>query len=167
MKRLVGAAVVAAVSLTPAVSSAVPLGNQNACAVATPAGSASCNFLGSGTSWSPPSPPSSDFLGWAGYSGGSWKVTHKVKVPTFDADNCVTGFHLATATDAEGGSGPFYGSGDTAIGVVYTLTITGPGEGTAGGQGDPGPDSVSEPADATLTRGAEDGTYGAMVGYCY
>jgi hypothetical protein len=167
MKRLVGATLVAAVSLIPAMSaSAVPGGSQNTCFVATPAGSAHCNFLGSGTAWSPPDPPSSDFLGWAGYSSGSWTVTHMVKVSIFDANYCVTGYRLQKVIDDEGGEGYFVNSADTKVGLVYTLTITGPGEGSAGGRGTPGPDSVSEPADATLTSGAEDGTYGMKVGDC-
>lgn len=140
MKRFIAVAALAAAAVVPATQAgAVPLGSQAACSVgnspATP--SSSCLFLDGGQTVG---------VGGVMGPGGSWSLTHKEK--TSSCVNHVIVHTVSTVTD-ESGTGPNYigAQPDTIAGVVYTITINGPGFASGGGPGTPGPDSAAEPAD--------------------
>jgi hypothetical protein len=152
MKRFIAAAALAAAAVVPATQAgAVPIGSQNACAIAnspaTP--SSACRVIGS-----------SSGVGVGGFAGpgGAITLTHKEK--TSSCDNHVIVHTTTTKTD-KSVTGPNYlgSQGGLSNGVVYTLTVSGPGFAAAGGQGTPGPNSASEPADA-----AQDLTGGTVAG---
>lgn len=143
MKRFIVAAALAAAAV-PAMAAAVPpestggpLG-PNACAVVgTPALPATCRFQAN-----------SQTVGSGGFAGPGAKITLTHKVKSSSCVNNVIVHAVNTVTD-ESVSGPNYlGSQESYIsGVVYTLTITGPGFAIAGGPGTPSPAVPAEPAD--------------------
>ena len=153
MKRLFLAAALAAAAVPAAQAGAIPpdtaggpLGAGGACMAVggTPAPGV-CRFLAS-----------SDTVGSGGIAGpgGSITLTHKEKTAS-----CVNNVwvHTTTTKTDESVTGPNYlGSMDSYIaGVVYTLTVSGPGWAVAGGPSDPAPAAPAEPADSArdLTGG--------------
>lgn len=159
MKRFTVVAALAATALVPAAQSAAippdtaggPLGWGGACMVVggTPA-KGECRFTASG-----------DTVGAGGFAGPGAVITlsHKETVVTCAAGN-VTGYETVTVVD-EKVTGPNYlGVQDSlSDGVVYTLSITGPGFAVAGGPSEPAAAPPAEPADKPADR-----TGGKQVG---
>jgi hypothetical protein len=164
MKRFIAAAALTAAAIVPASAGAVPpgnasvpLGSTKGCfVVASPAGKATCNFVGAG---------SSD-LGYIGGGQGTYAISHQQKVVTCTAGK-VTGYHLASHVDDAGDLAPPNAASQTTWtnNIVYTITLTGTGWLAIGGSGTPGQDMASDPAVGAgpAYAGAEDATAGAQI----
>ena len=158
MKRFTVVAALAAAAFVPPTQSiadpdapsGAPVGWGGACITAgTPVSTGSCRFLAS-----------ADTVGSGGFAGPGATITlsHKEKVA-----DCVGGRwqHSVKTVVDESVTGPNYlGAMDSYVaGVVYTLTVAGPGWAVAGGPSTPAAKAPAEPADAVrdMTGGKVEG----------